>query len=208
MSRTYRLVRTRKVNGERVDEVLERGLSWPDVRAKALALDDAERERKPLETSWTRDLHMAELENPDPNPRAVLSPEVANALAEVDRELRIIRWCAGGTRLEDKRWWRELPEYKRVEWTHRYDAQVVSGRLKPAWLVEALADHDFRQHEKLAQAWANDLREAFKERRPCPIIPEPRYRHVLDWAFNLAQLDRENFTERVPQSEPAHASRW
>lgn len=55
-----------------------------------------------------------------------------------------------------------------------------------------LQEQVYRDTE-LAKSWAHEIQEAWKKRLPCPIIPTPDFRHVLDYAFILAVISPENF---------------
>jgi hypothetical protein len=65
------------------------------------------------------------------------------------------------------------------------------------WEDEICADRERRREYRiiearielelcLARSWAVQIREAWKNRQLCPIIPEPRYKHVLDMAMTIA----------------------
>lgn len=207
--RTYRIIETsRNPIGSKhysSDRTVVEGLSLSAARAEADRLDAAWRSAHPeCKTSWTATLHFPQLENPDPVPDRGIRPAACDARAAYEHELRIIRWVCRSNPVayeitrDDKRWWRELPAYQREMWRHRYEAQCASGTLLPAYLVEAHARADFAEAQRLAESWAEDIRTAFKERKPCPIIPTPQYKHVLDWAFALAQMEPENLLPASP----------
>lgn len=48
----------------------------------------------------------------------------------------------------------------------------------------------WQQIQDLAQTWSNDIRKAFREGRPCPIIPAPGFEVALDLAIELAGIPK------------------
>jgi hypothetical protein len=83
--------------------------------------------------------------------------------------------------------------------THIYPSSDDEGN--DAGIVDAQAELHWQETKRLAESWAEEIRTAFKERKPCPIIPAPKFQHVLDYAFQLAAVPPEcvENAERVPQ---------
>ncbi len=54
----------------------------------------------------------------------------------------------------------------------------------------------YQQNKQLAEHWAAQIRQAFLDRRPCPIIAEPRFQWILQWAFEIAQVPAECLPQR------------
>jgi hypothetical protein len=92
----------------------------------------------------------------------------------------------------DGDWWRALPSYERHNWVTHYKAEVaLAGPGKPirtARQVHDMVSGGFEETKAMAERWAKEIEEAWKQRKPCPIIPEPAYRWVLDWAFRIAKV--------------------
>jgi hypothetical protein len=56
-----------------------------------------------------------------------------------------------------------------------------------AWLREPAAINSMvDEHLKLAEAWAVIARKDFMEGRPFSISPEPKFRHIAQWAVEIA----------------------
>jgi hypothetical protein len=58
------------------------------------------------------------------------------------------------------------------------------------------------QWQVMAEAWAIEIREAFLQRKPCPIIPATGFETILKMAFDLAQIpvdSMEKFTMKEDQ---------
>jgi hypothetical protein len=95
----------------------------------------------------------------------------------------------------DWEWWRGLRQFERNTWLLDYRCgrdQVENGGRMPVAAVLA-ADRQVRweQAKLLAQCWAEDIRQAFKERRPCPISPSFGFEVVLDMAIDIAGIPKE-----------------
>ncbi len=103
-----------------------------------------------------------------------------------------IRWACG---CDDRDWWNSLPQYERNAWLNRYRherARLDMGMtMRSAEYLLAVEKESYEESRRLAESWAEDIREAFKNRQPCPIQPEENYRHILDWAFRLAGVPAE-----------------
>lgn len=106
-------------------------------------------------------------------------------------EARCARWLF----VHDSLWlesWKALPKYDREGWLleYRIGRQAVEsgGRMPSASLIMAHREAAWKQTKELAESWARDIRAAFLERKPCPIIPAPGFEHVLHYAFDLAQV--------------------
>lgn len=113
----------------------------------------------------------------------------------VDTEAAIIRWVAG-SKPEDEAWWHALPSYEQQAWRNRHDVERHTGRpMRSAGYIYNLEADAFEQTKKLANSWAAEIRLAWKNRQPCPIVPTPQFQHVLDYAFELAALRPEHFPE-------------
>lgn len=123
----------------------------------------------------------------------------ANALRDlIETEAAVIHWCAGRS-ADDLRWWNGLPEYERQAWRNRHEAERHRMRwqgdpvMREAGHVYSIETDHFADTKRLAQAWSEEIRKAWKLRQPCPIIPTPRFQHVLDWAFQMATLTPDHF---------------
>jgi hypothetical protein len=57
----------------------------------------------------------------------------------------------------------------RQDMEKRKDWRIIQGRIN--------------RDEAIARAWAVQIREAWLKRQPCPIIPEPAFKHVLEMAM-------------------------
>lgn len=104
-------------------------------------------------------------------------------------------WWSGGVKA-DPDGWAALPSYERRGWIHEYEfqrsrAESCGVPMTPAWCVAGMREESFQHTKRLAESWAEDIRKAFKEGRPCPIRPEPAFAYVLDWAFQIATVPRE-----------------
>ncbi len=49
----------------------------------------------------------------------------------------------------------------------------------------------WEQVKAIAQDWSIDIRKAFRDRKPCPIIPAPGFEIALDMAIDLAGIPKE-----------------
>ncbi|MGV3756989.1 MAG: hypothetical protein ACO1QS_16530 [Verrucomicrobiota bacterium] len=93
--------------------------------------------------------------------------------------------------------WRGLPEYRRNFYVRLYEGeelrQAQYKRPLKRSFAEALAalDETVARDRDRAEAWTVEIRPAFLERKPCPIIPAPEFRWILDWALQLAQVPQE-----------------
>lgn len=92
-------------------------------------------------------------------------------------------------------WWRGLRRFEREAWLqdYRYGRDQVEhgGRMPVAAVLAADRQAKWEQTKELAQHWANDIRKAFRDRKPCPIIPAPGFEIALDMAIDLAGIPKE-----------------
>lgn len=99
-------------------------------------------------------------------------------------------------------WWRALPNYERNAWVMHYKAEAALARadkpMRPARLVHGLLFSSHDNFRNMATRWAMEIEEAWKAGKPCPIIPEPRFKWVLDWAFDIAKVPRHAIQEITP----------
>jgi hypothetical protein len=107
-------------------------------------------------------------------------------------EALCILWVCGGR--DDREWWGALPEYERQTWRSRYATERAAADahrrpMKSPGIVLMALEEAHRESKGLAERWAEDIRKAFLEGKPCPIKPAPRYEWILDWALNLAQIN-------------------
>jgi hypothetical protein len=71
-------------------------------------------------------------------------------------------------------------------------------------LLYARRNNAWENSKRLAESWAKDIRKAFLERKPCPIIPAKGFELELELAFDLAQVpvgcleEMEPIEEEVP----------
>ncbi len=63
------------------------------------------------------------------------------------------------------------------------------------------AEEHYQEGKKMAAAWAEEIRQAFKQGKPCPIRPTFWYEHVLEWAFQMACVPRECLPEAPIENE-------
>jgi hypothetical protein len=57
--------------------------------------------------------------------------------------------------------------------------------------VLAAEEESYRHHEQHAQRWALEIEEAFKQGKPLPFKPDPQFRWLLDWAYQLTKIPKE-----------------
>lgn len=104
-------------------------------------------------------------------------------------EALCILWVCGGR--DDREWWGRLPNYERDAWRNRYDCERAAAdhsrrpMRSPGSILAELEEH-FQQSKELAERWAQDIRDAFLKRQPCPIKAERSHEWVLAWALRLA----------------------
>ena len=60
--RTYSILRSSRTSGKTIETVVTTGLSWEVASSERAKLDAAEAEAHPLQTSWTSDLFIIQLE--------------------------------------------------------------------------------------------------------------------------------------------------
>jgi hypothetical protein len=121
-------------------------------------------------------------------------------------EAQFFLWLSNGVSQEPENWWNELPKYVQSWWRREY--REARERLETWWRefhlgVATLADRYYmprpetiwnareehmRQAKEIASKWAIEIKEAFLTQKPCPIAPMPRFRYILDMAFELAQV--------------------
>jgi hypothetical protein len=66
------------------------------------------------------------------------------------------------------------------------------AKMKAARYEAAVNEERFQQLKRVAESWAHDIRQAFLNRQPCPIITsDPVYESVLQWAFQLAAVPKD-----------------
>lgn len=89
-------------------------------------------------------------------------------------------------------WWHGLRRYEREAWLNDYRHGrflVESGLPMPsATTVYAARQERWKQTKAVAESWSKDVRKAFKEGRPCPIVPTPPFELSLDMAIDLAGI--------------------
>lgn len=137
---------------------------------------------------------MSQLELSLPDPDAVeLHFRRLEQLAalEFSPENLCVAWACQGN--PDHDWWKGLPEYKRREWVNRYElerwrADTYGCAMRSPATVLAMENEAWQEHEQRAQAWAVEIREAFKAGKPCPIRPTFWHQHTLDRALDLAAI--------------------
>jgi hypothetical protein len=116
--------------------------------------------------------------------------------------VRAYWWATNGGVHGD--WWRALPIYERNTWVMHYKTEVaLAGPDKPIRSARQVHAALYSAHDTfrtLAIGWALEIEEAWKAGKPCPIIPEPRTKWVLDWAFNIAKVPRHAIQEIDPQA--------
>lgn len=100
-------------------------------------------------------------------------------------------WASQG----DPDWWNTIPAYERRAWVGRWkheQERLAAGlTVRNPEHVLAIAEAEYANALALAKLWAEDIRHAFLDGRPCPIKPAPNFRHILDWAFQLAAIPRQ-----------------
>jgi hypothetical protein len=101
----------------------------------------------------------------------------------------------------DKEAWNALPDYEREHWLTQYLLAREENPMPTAGQQIARAKDTFKNNEQIAQAWARELKAAFLNRQPCPIIPTPMFRHVLQWAYEIAQLTPDNLPTETEQQQ-------
>jgi len=62
----------------------------------------------------------------------------------------------------------------------------------------------WEQTKELSQHWANDIRKAFRDGKPCPIIPAPGFEIALDMAIDLAGIPKECLKAAEPVDDKAN----
>lgn len=121
-----------------------------------------------------------------------LTPFVPEALTS-ENEIRAYWWATSGGIWGD--WYRSLPSYERDRITLDYTYEVAlagpNSPIRPYEYVKSLDRLALQQNKELAERWAAEIQAAFKDGKPCPIIPVPRNRWVLDWAFQIALVPRD-----------------
>lgn len=113
----------------------------------------------------------------------------------------VIYWWAGGS--WDREGWDRLPEYERTRWRHAYEGEISAPRgpgftRRTASQVAAADEENYRQMRAMAERWVAEIRNAFLERRPCPIRPTPEFESVLLLAFQMAQVPQECLAAAEP----------
>ena len=107
-------------------------------------------------------------------------------------------------------WWRGLRQFERDAWLqdYRYGRDQVErgGRMPVAAVLAADRQAKWEQTQELAQHWANDIRKAFREGRPCPIIPAPGFEIALDMAIDLAGIPKECLKAAEPVDDEANTA--
>jgi hypothetical protein len=65
-------------------------------------------------------------------------------------------------------------------------------RLRQAAGLEPVHNEDcYQETKRTVMGWAEEIRKAFLEHRPCPISAVPRTLWMLDWAFREACVPKE-----------------
>ena len=121
-----------------------------------------------------------------------MSEQLTLAMNDPEEETGCVHWLCGYNDPDAFAWWKALPRYEREWWLQNYrsgreafkrgEGMPVAGAIW--WRRENL----WKETNRLAESWAKDIRQAFLDRKPCPIIPAPGYEYVLAMAFNLAQV--------------------
>jgi hypothetical protein len=132
----------------------------------------------------------------------------ANEIAQAEYwgpDVHVIYWWAAGS--WDREGWEALPSYERDRWRTEYECErqlsIATGRpLQPAADIYRRAKAAVDQAEEIAESWAKEIRKAFLERRPCPIVPAPGFEGVLEWAFLKAQVPQECLAAAEPENAP------
>ncbi len=129
------------------------------------------------------------------------------AAREFSEDRLCAAWLANG--FGDREFWEHLRPYEQRSWLAQYREERIyadyhsKGRMRSAAFLAQLNEFGYQEAKRHAEYWARDLREAFVQRKPCPIIPEPRYRWILDWAFQLAQLHPDNLVAETKEETAA-----
>jgi hypothetical protein len=111
-------------------------------------------------------------------------------------ERKACAWAFGTIQMEETPWG-GMAQYEQntlvlMYRCERERASSFGADMRSAGYLEAMAEDAFRLNKALAEHWAEEIRVAFKRRQPCPIIPEPDFEWILDWAFLLAQVPSES----------------
>jgi hypothetical protein len=138
---------------------------------------------------------------------AIWSRRVLESAAARTEETRCLQWLNDNARLDegDWAWWRSLPSYERGMWLcdYRHMRERIEAGLpfRPAALYRADREAAWVQTKALARLWSGDIRKAFKEGRPCPILPTPRFEIALDMAISLAGVPKACVERPSPDDE-------
>lgn len=116
----------------------------------------------------------------------------ANA-AQWNEEALCLQWLCPQSS-PDWDWWRGLRQFERDAWLRDYrfgrDLVENGGRMPVAAVLYADRMTKWEQVKAIAQNWSIDIRKAFRDRKPCPIIPAPGFEIALDMAFDLACIPK------------------
>lgn len=117
----------------------------------------------------------------------------ANA-AQWTEEALCLQWLCPQSS-PDWDWWRGLRQFERDAWLRDYrfgrDLVENGGRMPVAAVLYADRMAKWEQVKAIAQKWSIDIRKAFRDRKPCPIIPAPGFEIALDMAIDLAGIPKE-----------------
>ena len=133
-------------------------------------------------------------------------------------EALCVAWLSGRNAM-DWEWWRGLKNYERANHLNDYQAgreAVECGRKMPTpGYLQAKREEEWRETQAIAKRWASEIREAFKDGRPCPFKVDrlSRFSVALDLAIDLAGIPpaclkhqpEENHNHEDPESQSADA---
>ena len=112
---------------------------------------------------------------------------------EFSEESLCVCWLSGGK--PDWDWWKSLPNYKREHYmlSYRVEREMFCPMRKAYAIFASVADQ-CRENERLAQSWANQIKEAAVENKPCPMTMSDEmtgaeklhFKRILARAYQIA----------------------
>lgn len=124
--------------------------------------------------------------------------------AKNTEEARCLQWiCEKDS--PDWDWWKSLRQNERDRWIADY--RLVREMVEAGHKMSSPRSYGpprrevVNQWQAMAEAWAVQIRQAFLQRKPCPIIPAKGYETILEWAFQLAQIPAESMEKSKMEEE-------
>ena len=102
-------------------------------------------------------------------------------------------WVLGRLDLD---WWATFPRYSRIHWMEVYaDCQrtLQKGQCMPAFdeILPVIPREVIALEKDQVSRMADEIRQAFLNRQPCPFIMEPRFQYLLEAALREASIPLE-----------------